>query len=87
MTEKLRRQRIAVIGCSGSGKTVLAHQIAQQPEAVDPVTKAALAFRTLSDHSRSLELLNGYETRYDRQFNRCVARLAALKHSDFSKQT
>jgi len=68
-------------------KAGLAHQIAQQPEAVDPVTKAALAFRTLSDNSRSLELINRYETRYDRQFNRCLVRLTILKNNDFSKQT
>lgn len=67
-------------------KAGLAHQIALQPEPVDPVTKAALAFRTLSDQSRSLELLNRYETRYDRQFNRCVARLAALKTQKFPNE-
>jgi hypothetical protein len=68
-------------------KAGLAYQIALQPETVDPITKAALAFRTLSDQSRSLELINRYETRYDRQFNRCLARLTTLKNMDFAKQT
>jgi hypothetical protein len=68
-------------------KAGLAHQIALEPEAVDPITKAALAFKTLSDQSRSMELINRYETRYDRQFNRCLVRLTALKNNDFSKRT
>ena len=45
---------------------------------VDASTKAALAFQTLSDASRSLELINRYETCYDRQFNRALSRLVSL---------
>jgi hypothetical protein len=33
-------------------------------------TRAAIAFRTLSDDSRSLELISRYDTRYDRQYYR-----------------
>jgi hypothetical protein len=46
---------------------------------VDASTKAALAFQTLSDASRSLvNSINRYETRYDRQFNRALSRLVSL---------
>ena len=34
----------------------------------DPATRAALAFRYLSDQSRCLDLLNRYEARFERQF-------------------
>jgi hypothetical protein len=37
-------------------------------------TRAAIAFRTLSDDSRSLELINRYESRYDRQYYRAHRR-------------
>ena len=60
-------------------KAGLDYQIARQEEPVDPPTKAALAFRALSDESRSLELMNRYETRYDRQFARALARLTSLR--------
>jgi hypothetical protein len=36
----------------------------------DNATRASLAFRTLCDDSRSLELINRYEARYDRQYYR-----------------
>lgn len=65
----------------------LNYQIARQEESVDPSTRAALAFRTLSDQSRSLELLNRYESRYDRQFGRTLARLTAFRESTFAKRT
>jgi hypothetical protein len=63
----------------GIEKAGLDYQISKQDEPVDPPTKAALAFQTLSDGSRSLELINRYETRYDRQFNRALARLISLR--------
>jgi hypothetical protein len=44
-----------------------------------PSIRAAMAFRTLSDDSRSLDLLNRYETRYDRQFIRCLNMLHKLQ--------
>jgi hypothetical protein len=40
------------------------------PATHDAPTRAAMAFRTLSDDSSSLELLHRYETRYDRQYAR-----------------
>ena len=42
------------------------------PAANDPSTRAARAFRTLSDESHSLDLLNRYETRIDRQYFRSL---------------
>ncbi len=37
-------------------------------EGEDPETQAFVAFRSLSDDSRTLELLNRYEARFERQF-------------------
>jgi hypothetical protein len=77
-------------------KAGIAHEILQQessPDSPDSVnhdapTRAALAFRSLSDHSRSLELMNRYESRYDRQYGRALERLIQLREkSDFSKRT
>jgi hypothetical protein len=60
------------------------HEMARQqpdlPEA-DAPTRAALAFRTLADHSATLALLNRYETSYDRQFSRALRRLLALREA------
>jgi hypothetical protein len=44
-----------------------------------PSIRAAMAFRTLSDDSRSLDLLNRYETRYDRQITRSLNMLHKLQ--------
>jgi hypothetical protein len=45
-------------------------EIAKTDAAGQPATRAAQAFRTLSDESRSLDILHRYETRYDRQYAR-----------------
>jgi hypothetical protein len=42
-------------------------------------TRAALAFRTLSDDSRSLELINRYDSRYDRQYYRAHRRFVETR--------
>src|SRR5580698_9584327 len=42
-------------------------------------TRAALAFRSLSDDSRSLELINRYESRYDRQYLRAHRRFIEVR--------
>jgi hypothetical protein len=42
-------------------------------------TRAAIAFRTLSDDSRSLELINRYESRYDRQYLRAHRRFLEVR--------
>jgi len=38
----------------------------------NPVSRASMAFRSLSDDSRSLDTLHRYETRYDRQYTRAL---------------
>ena len=45
----------------------------------DKPTRAALALRALSDETRSLENLNRYETRFDRQFSRALQRFSELR--------
>ncbi len=71
----------------GMEKASMEHQMRAQSEARDaneghPVedtaTRCALAFRTLSDDSRSLELINRYESRYDRQYLRAHHRFLQL---------
>ena len=60
----------------------LNHEIKRLGTAVDSQnnrTRAALAFRNLSDQSRSLDLLSRYETRYDRAFIRAHQALMELK--------
>jgi hypothetical protein len=49
------------------------------PAENSPSTRAAMAFRTLSDESRSLDILNRYETRYDRQIIRSLNMLHKLQ--------
>jgi hypothetical protein len=55
----------ALDGCNGTGR--------------DPAKCTALAFRALSDNSRSLDLINRYEARYDRQYLRTLARFEARR--------
>jgi hypothetical protein len=52
-------------------------------------TLTGVAFRHLSDNSRCLDLMNRYETGFDRQYNRALTRLLSLrceKH-EISKRT
>lgn len=61
-------------------KASLAHEMRKKAQLEpDNPTRAALAFKTLSDESRSLELVNRYETRYDRQYSRALSRLLELR--------
>ena len=58
---------------------------AQIHESETKRTRAALAFRSLSDESHSLELMNRYETRFARQFIRshqCLLNLRAHRDPD-----
>ncbi|MGA7236327.1 MAG: hypothetical protein WBY44_11650 [Bryobacteraceae bacterium] len=48
------------------------------PDTVEPATRVARAFRSLADDSRTLDLLNRYETRFDRQFARSLNLLMKL---------
>ncbi len=47
------------------------------PVEVNPLRNLALAFRALIDQSRVTELINRYEARYDRQYNRALHGLRA----------
>jgi hypothetical protein len=67
----------------GMEKAAMEHEMRRQAEMPnstslepdeDAATRAAIAFRTLSDDSRSLELINRYESRYDRQYLRAHRR-------------
>jgi hypothetical protein len=48
----------------------------------DAATRASIAFRTLSDDSRSLELINRYESRYERQYYRAHPHSANPRATD-----
>jgi hypothetical protein len=48
-------------------------------EGEDPETQAFVAFRTLTDDSRTLELLNRYEARFERQFRAALTALLNLQ--------
>jgi hypothetical protein len=48
-------------------------------EGEDPETQAFVAFRTLSDDSRTLELLNRYEARFERQFRAALTAFLGLR--------
>jgi hypothetical protein len=72
----------------GMEKAGMEHEMRRQAEisnsaALDPAeyaaTRAAIAFRTLSDDSRSLELINRYESRYDRQYYRAHRRFVETR--------
>jgi hypothetical protein len=54
----------------------------------DSATQAAQAFSTLSDSTRTLDLIHRYETRYDRQYSRALNSLLRLREkSGFAKRT
>ncbi len=48
-------------------------------EGEDPETQAFVAFRSLSDDSRTLELLNRYEARFERQFRAALMAFLNLR--------
>src|ERR1017187_6012507 len=53
----------------------------QNPDAnLSPETLAGLAFSSLSDNSRTLDLINRYESRYDRQYHRALRRLLEIRN-------
>ena len=64
-------------------KASLDHEIAKNEDTeIDEPTRAALAFRSLCDGSRSLDLLSRYEVRYDRQFARSYNLLQKHRHAN-----
>jgi hypothetical protein len=48
-------------------------------EGEDPETQAFVAFRGLTDNSRTLELLNRYEARFERQFRAALTAFLSLR--------
>jgi len=67
MDHEVRRQA----GLSSSNSADIFH--------ADNATRASLAFRTLSDDSRSLELINRYDSRYERQYYRAHRRFLEVR--------
>jgi hypothetical protein len=72
----------------GMEKASMDHEMRRQSEmpnsadlnpAEQAATRAAVAFRTLSDDSRSLELINRYESRSDRQYLRAHRRFLEVR--------
>jgi hypothetical protein len=56
--------------------------------ALHPATRASIAFRSLADKSRSLDLMNRYQSSYERQYDRTYRRFIDMREkSDFSKRT
>jgi hypothetical protein len=66
-------------------KASLDHEMRAQAELrissarMEGATPAALAFKSLSDNSRSLDLMNRYEARYERQYFRAHRRLLEVQ--------
>ena len=78
-----RQIRLWELESANMGYEIRKH--AQIHESETKRTRAALAFRSLSDESRSLELMNRYETRFARQFIRshqCLLNLRANRDPD-----
>lgn len=63
-------------------KAGLQHEISKQEDGQDGPTRSAIAFRSLCDDSRSAELLNRYEVRYDRQYARALHLLLKWRDRD-----
>jgi hypothetical protein len=65
----------------GIEKAGFEFEMSKQPPGLhDAATRAAIAFRSLCDDSRAADLLNRYETRYDRQYTRALNTLLKLKN-------
>ncbi len=71
-----RQQRIWTLETAG-----LNHQMRHPKyrEAEDYPTQQFIAFRTLTDDTRTLELFSRYEARYDRQFRMSLATFLSLR--------
>jgi hypothetical protein len=62
--------------------SAVSHEIRKQAEtnALENMpTQAALAYRTLSDQSRWLDVFNRYEARFDRQLSRAIQRFHEVR--------
>jgi hypothetical protein len=69
-----RRQEAADLSNLSSGG-----ENGEDANEVSPIRYTALAFRAMSDESRAQELLNRYESRYDRQYQRAMNGLRAYR--------
>jgi hypothetical protein len=69
---EIRRQELADL-------SNLSNLSSQDGATLSPNHQTALAFRALSDESRAQELLNRYEARYDRQYQRSFNGLRAYR--------
>src|SRR4029077_2820621 len=87
LVENMAAARWRQLRIWGIEKANLQHQMRTEAEArgddeggprEDTATRCALAFRTLSDDSRSLDLINRYESRFDRQYLRAHRRFLEL---------
>jgi uncharacterized protein (TIGR03435 family) len=78
-----RQMRIWGIEKAGMEQEMRRQEAISNLTGLDPsaeaATRAALAFRTLSDDSRSLELINRCESRYDRQYYRAHRRFVETR--------
>jgi len=61
-------------------RDTLNSEMAKHDSSIDPNTRAALAFRALADGSRSLDVLNRYDARFDRQFHRSLRLLLTAQN-------
>lgn len=62
----------------GMQKAGIESEISKQPDC-DPATRAFLAFTTMAEQSRVLDLMIRYESRCDRQYDRALTRLLAAQ--------
>jgi len=80
-----RWRQMRIWGMEKAGMEHEMHRLGVMPNpaGLDPsgqaATRAAIAFRTLSDDSRSLELINRYDSRYDRQYYRAHRRFVETR--------
>jgi hypothetical protein len=78
LVESLAMTRWRQLRILGMETARLSHEIRRQtidsPEIAqeEPAVRAALAFQNLCDHSRMLDLMNRYESRFERQYTRSL---------------
>ncbi len=78
-----RQMRIWVMEKSALNHEMRKQAVANQAE--DKPTRAALAYRALTDETHSLDNLSRYETRFDRQFSRALQRFNEQRTNPGSK--
>ena len=77
-----RWRQLRLWGMEKAGLSFEMRKQSEQSERVaaeTPATQTALAFRALCDQTRAFEIMNRYETRYDRQYNRAAQRLDDMR--------